>query len=292
MPQVAVLTDSIACLNRELARQYNVGILPINFYAGGKLYHDWVDIMPSEAYQLFLREPDSFKSSAPSPEDIGNAFRLALQQARDLLVIAVSSKLSSVASAATLIGEQIMREMHGHQIEVIDSRTATAAEGLIAMAAARAAFLDKSLPEVKDAALSVQKRVGCYILLDTIKHVYRTGRVPRVVAQVGSVLNIKPILTLSNGAVEFVGAVRDRAHGFERIVDLMRQKVGEAPIRVAVMHAYDEEGAARLKEHVSKEFSCVDVWVSEFSPVMGYATGTGTLGLAFHTERLLCEDLG
>ncbi|MBA7705876.1 hypothetical protein ES703_114717 [subsurface metagenome] len=64
----------------------------------------------------------------------------------------------------------------------------------------------------------------------------------------------------------------------------MREKVGPSPVHVAVFHAYAPDEAERLKERVSAEFNCVELWLSEFSPVMGYACGTGTIGLAFYTE--------
>ena len=64
----------------------------------------------------------------------------------------------------------------------------------------------------------------------------------------------------------------------------MRDKVGKSPVHVAVMHAYARDEGEKLKERISSEFNCAELWVTEFSPVMGYATGTGTLGLAFYKE--------
>ena len=132
-------------------------------------------------------------------------------------------------------------------------------------------------------AREVKGRVNAIVLLDTIRHVYRSGRIPKVASQVGSVLNIRPILTIS-GAVHFAGAVRNRVHGIEHILQMMRDKVGQRPVRVAVMHAYAPDEAEKLKERVSAEFNCAELWLTEFSPLMGYACGTGTLGLAFYIE--------
>ena len=67
MVNVAILVDSIACLTREMVEQYGITVLPLNFYFGGKIYRDWVDVTPSEAYELFLKDPDSFKTSSVSP---------------------------------------------------------------------------------------------------------------------------------------------------------------------------------------------------------------------------------
>jgi fatty acid-binding protein DegV len=97
------------------------------------------------------------------------------------------------------------------------------------------------------------------------------------------VLNIKPILTVSK-TVHFAGMAGSRKSGIERMLRMMRNKVGSRPVHVAVTHAYALEEAIKLKERVAAEFNCVEVWLSEFSPVMGYACGTGTVGIAFYPE--------
>ena len=166
----------------------------------------------------------------------------------------------------------------------MDSQSVTAAEGFIALAAARAAFEGKDLAEVVRVAEEVRDKVIFLIVLDTIQHVYRTGRIPKVASRVGSMLNIKPILTSSAGLVRFKGIARNREHGINRLLETMRDKVGQSPLHVAVMHAYCTGEAEELKERIAAEFNCAELWVTEFSPVMGYATGTGTLGFAFYKE--------
>ncbi len=283
MPKVTIVTDSVACLTRELVEQYGIEIMPVNFYAGGKVYKDWVDVTTSEAYELFLKDPESFKTSAVSPEDCFEAYRKASKQAKDILCVTVSTKLSTVYNVALGATEQIKDEIPQLSIEVLDSRTATASEGFIALAAARAAAEGKSLSEVVKAAEEVRDKVSAVILLDTMRHVYRSGRIPKVAARFASLLNIRPILSVS-GSVHFVGAVRSKEHGVSRLLSMMRNKVGQRPVHVAVMHAYALDKAQILKERVASEFNCVELWLSEFSPVMGYACGTGTVGFAFYPE--------
>jgi len=282
MQKVAIVTDSIACLTKELVEQYGIEIMPINFYFRGKVYKDWVDITPSEAYELFLKDPESFKTSATSPGDCLEAYRKASKRANNILCVTVSAKLSAVYNVAQGAKEQIKTELPQTSIEVLDSCTATAAEGFVALAAARAAGEGKSLTEVVKAAEEMRDKVSVVILLDTMRHVYRSGRIPKVAARVGSMLNIRPIFTVS-GAVHFAGAVRNREHGIKRILQMMRDKVEQNPVHVAVMHAYALDEAERLKERIASEFNCSELWLSEFSPLMGYACGTGTLGVAFYS---------
>jgi DegV family protein with EDD domain len=281
--QVAIVTDSIACLTRELVEQYEIEIIPINFYAGGRLYRDWVDIAPTEAYKLFLQDPDSFKSSAPSPEACLQAYRVASQRAPSLVCVTVSARLSMMYDVAGKAKEMARTELPDTAIEVIDSRTATPAEGMIALAAARAASEGKNFKEVVHIAETIRDKVSAIIFLDTIKHVYRSGRVPKIASLLGSALNIKPILTVS-GIVRFIGMVRNHRQGIERVLRMMRDKVGNRPVHVALMHAYALEEAEKLRERVAATFNCVELWLAEFSPIMGYACGTGTVGVAFYPE--------
>ena len=283
MPKVAVVTDSIACLTREFTQQYGIEIIPVNFFVDGKLYRDWVDITPSEAYELFLKDPDSFKSSAPAPNDCVQAFHQASQRAESILCITVSSGLSAVYEVATDARKMIQTEQPNLTIEIMDSKSATPSEGMIALAAARAAQENRELAEVVSVAEEVKEKVNSYVLLDTIRHVYRSGRIPKIASQIGSVLNVRPILTVSE-VIHFTAVVRNRKQGIERIIRMMREKAGGEPVRVAVMHAYALDEAERLKERVAAEFNCIELWLAEFSPVMGYACGTGTVGLAFYTE--------
>jgi len=277
------VTDSIACLPKELVEKYEIGIIPINFYAGGKLYKDWVDITPSDAYQLFLKDPESFKTSAASPDDCLQAYRNASKRAKNILCITVSSKLSGIYNVAQGVKEQIKTELPDVLIEVLDSKTATPAEGFIALAAARAATEGKELSEVIRTAEVIRDKVSVIVFLDTIKHVYRSGRIPKIASMIGSALHIKPIFTVS-GTVHFIGMVRGRKQGIERILHIIREKIGQSQAHFAVMHAYALDEAEKLKERIASEFNCIELWISEFSPIMGYACGTGTVGIAFYPE--------
>ena len=285
MARVAVVTDSIACLTKELVERYQIGIVPIRLLVKGKVYRDSVDITPSEAYEFFLQDPDSFNTSPASPGHYLEAYREVSNRMKNIICVTLSSKLSTGYDMACVAKEQAKAELPQVSIEVLDSQAVTAAEGFVALVAARVAAEGKDLAKVIKAAEEVRSRVTFLILVDTIRYVYRTGRIPKVAARVGSMLNIKPILTMSSGLVRFAGAVRNQARGIDRTLQMMRDRVGQNSVHVAVMHAYAPDEAERLKERISSEFNCAELWLTEFSPVMGYATGTGTLGFAFYRDE-------
>jgi DegV family protein with EDD domain len=282
--KVAIVADSIACLTREQVEQYGITIAPIPVSFQGKIYRDWVDITPSEAYELFLKDPESFKTAGASPGIFIEAYREASKRAKNILCVTLSARLSGACEAAKQAIDEIKKELPQLSVAVVDSKTVTAAEGFIALAAARAAEVGQDLAEVVKAAEEMRERVTFLIILDTIRHVYRTGRIPKIAAMAGSMINIKPILTSSGGIIRFVTAARSRERGIDKMLKIMRNRVGQKPVHVAVMHAYAPDEAEKLKERVAAEFNCAELWVTELSPVMGYATGTGTLGLAFYFE--------
>lgn len=283
-PEVVIVTDSLACLTKELVEQHGIRIVPLSIYFGDKVYKDWVDITPSEAYELFLKDPESWYSSAPSPTDFLEAYREVSKRTKNILCVTISSKLSTTYDVAQVAKGQAEAELPGTSIEVVDSRTTTAAEGFVALAAAQAAAEGKNLAEVTKTAEEMRERVTFVALLDTVRYVYRSGRIPKLAARAGSILNIKPIFTISSGVVRTVGVVRSKEHGVNHMLKIMKDKVGQIPVHVAVMHAYALDEAKRLKERVLSEFNCAELWLTEFSPLMGYTTGTGTLGLAFYKE--------
>jgi len=284
MDKVAIIADSIACFTREMVEQYGIRIVPSNIHFDGKVYKEYLDISPSEAYRLLERDPDCFTTSSPSPADYLEAYRELSTRAQSILCITLSAKLSALHDTAQVAKEQAKQELPQTTIELLDSRTCAAAEGYVVLAAARAVAEGKSLSEALKAAEEVREKLNLLTLMETIRYVYRSGRIPKVASQIGSALSVKPILSISDGAAHFVGIARTKERGVKRIIQLMREKVGENPVHVAVVHADALEEAQRLKEQVASEFNCGELWISEFSPIMGYATGRGLLGLAFYID--------
>jgi fatty acid-binding protein DegV len=108
-----------------------------------------------------------------------------------------------------------------------------------------------------------------------------------VASQIGALLHVKPVLSIkpeSAGLVHFVGIERSHPNGIRRIIKVMKDAVGKDPVRVAVMHAYAPDEAQKLRDIIASGFNCAELWITEFSPLMGYAVGTGTVGMAFYRE--------
>jgi DegV family protein with EDD domain len=190
MPKVVIVTDSVACLPYEQVKQYGIRVVPIKILFGAKTYRDGVDLTPSEAYQLLAKAPDSFSTSPSSPADYADIFGELVRNGNSVFCLAISSKLSTVFNVARLAAEQVKQQLPESSIEVMDSKNATASQGFIALAAAQAAAKGNKLDEVVDIADTVRGRVQFLLALKTIRHAYRTGRIPKIATQMGSLLGL------------------------------------------------------------------------------------------------------
>ncbi|HWR71500.1 MAG TPA: DegV family protein, partial [Dehalococcoidia bacterium] len=226
MKKVAVMADSIGCIPRDLVETYGIEIVAPNIYWNGSVYRDWLDITPGQAYELLQKDPEAFSTAAPSPGDLADTYRKISETAESLLFVTVSSKVSTLHNAAIAAKGLLKDELPDTRIEVLDSRTCTGAEGFVVMAAARVASEGKGLAEVIDAAKSVRDRVDLLFVLDTVRHAYRTGRIPRLASRVGSLLDVKPVMGWWDGVARFKSMTRSKEKGIDQIVGLMRSRVG------------------------------------------------------------------
>jgi DegV family protein with EDD domain len=142
----------------------------------------------------------------------------------------------------------------------------------------------KSLEEIVRITNQVALRVDLVGVLDTIRYVYRTGRILKIAARFGSMLKIKPIFTISGGLIQMIGVTKDQGNGMRRILKQMREKVGTQPVHVALAQAEALEVGKKMQEKIRSEFNCSELWLTDFSAVMAYATGEGVLVAAFYTQ--------
>jgi DegV family protein with EDD domain len=282
---VAVLTDSLGCLPGQLASQWDIGILPINIRFGDKVYRDSVDLSAAEAYELFARNPDAFSTSPASPAQYIQAIRRQAERAKDVLCVTVSSRLSTVYNVASLAGEQVSAEFPEIKVEVVDSESVLASQGFVALAAAKEAAAGHDLDSVRRKVEEVKSRVSFVLVLESVRNVYRTGRVPKVAAQAASVLPVKALLTVSHGVVRPLGVSRSVSQGIENSLNKLKCRVSNSRVHIAVMHAYSPDEGEKLRERIASEFNCAELWLTEVSPVVGYALGAGAIGFAYYSDQ-------
>jgi len=286
MSNVVVMTDSVSGISAELAREYNIKIIPAaNIVYDGNFYPDGVGISAAQAYQLIERDPDKFSATTLSPSDFIEYFKKASQEGNDIVHISFSSALSGTYKLAALAAEQMRQESPQINVQVIDSKTTAGAQGLLAIAAVKAASKGLDLAQVIDAINRARQKTGGIMMLDTMRYVYRTGRMSKTAARLVSLLNIKPINRMTDeGTLEVVDKTRKREDGYQKMLQFIKKDSGTDSLHFMVSHAKAPEMAERLSELLRQNFNCLSLAVTEYSPIMGYASGQGCTFIGFQPE--------
>ena len=282
--EVALVVDSSCCLPQELLDQWQIHTVPHELVIDGRSLRDGIDIGPTEFYQLLGKNNQVPTTSCPKPASFLELFRLASTVANNVLCITLSANFSSTYDSATTTARIAEEELPGFHVRVVDSQAAAGAEGLIVLAASRAASRGAGLEEVTSVVSRLIPKVSLLAFPDTLDYLRKSGRVPRIAAWAGLVLGIKPLAELKLGQARVIEKPRSRARAIQRLADLMMERVQQRPVHVNVMHANAAADAHQLRQQVDTYFTCRELFVSEFTPVMGAHLGPGLLGLAFFTD--------
>ncbi len=286
MKKVMVMTDSVACIPRNLAEEYQITVVPAaNIIFDGFNYIDGVTLSATEAYELIKKNPDKFTTSALNPGYFLEEYQKLSQKSDDILHITLSAALSANYKTAGLAGDMLKKESPKTTLHILDSRTVASAQGLIVLATARAASQGKDLDEVVAVAETTMKKTRGLMMLDTLRYVYRTGRMSKLASIIASLFNIKPINRMTEeGTIEFIDKVRNREAGYQKLVDLIKAEAGSESLHFMLAHAAGPEMAERFSQVLRQNFDCRRILVSEYSPVMGYGAGPGAIFVGFHPE--------
>jgi DegV family protein with EDD domain len=280
---VTVLTDSVACLSPELRTRLGIGMVGIPITVDGTHYRDGIDLTAEEFYAR-MGEHISHKTAAPSVGDWLDAMQQAIDDGADaLLVVTLPGRLSSTFDSARAAARSV-----DIPAAVVDSKTVAAAEGLFVRRLAEEAWAGASLDELVQRAEQRRGKYRLLFVLDGLRRLAHTGRMPSALARFGDAIDIKPVLTLGPEAeIKPVGAVRGVGRGIDRIYRRVLEAFPDGtPGRAVVSHALLEDDAHELAERLRADRPDLEVDVSLFTPVMAASTGP-VIGVAWEEPELM-----
>jgi len=277
---VRVVTDSVADLPPQVAKELGITVVPLNVRFGTEVYRDGVDMTSEQFYDKLVHSQLLPTTSVPSLGAFVKAYDKAAEKTDEILAIILSAKLSGTYDVA-LQGVELMKRKC--RVEVVDSQWATMAQGFIVMKAAEAANSGASLDEVIDIARKTIPRVDFLAAFDTLEYLKRGGRIGKAQVFLGSLLNINPLITLRDGLVEPAGRTRSRAKAIERLYDFA---VGYSRIEeMAVGNANCPDEADALAERLGSKFPKERIYRSKMTPAIGTYTGPGLLLVAILGDK-------
>jgi len=281
MNKVAIITDTISHMPRELADKYDVTLLASCVVMDGKTYPE-NEVNLAWFYEMLpkWREAGNMPSTTAIPVGIfPEVYRQLSQKAGSILYIGQSAKFSPSPDAARQIRAKVKDELPNTPIEVIDCGTVCGGEMLIVLEAARAAAAGKSLPEVIEVTNNMIKRINFILFSDDLYYLDKGGRIHKARPWASSKITNTVLLEASaatGGEHRPLARCKTKGQTIKTLFDTVRQRSGGKKLHVAIEHADAPAEAEQLKEKVLSQFECAEVFVNQIGPVVTIHTGVGT----------------
>jgi fatty acid kinase fatty acid binding subunit len=276
---VRVVTDSACDLPQDLVDQYGIEIVPLTIRFGDEELVDRKELGTGEFWRRLAASPVLPETSAPSAGAFEEVFRrLADDGADGIVCINLSSRLSATMQAAQVAAKAVDQDC---PVEVIDSLQVSMALGSLCLTAAQRADAGADLESIAAEVLDRRNRTRLFGTLDTLEYLRKGGRVGAAQALLGSMLSIKPVLTVSDGVVAEAGKVRTRSKALRHVVEKLQPGQFE---NVCVLHgdAPDlEEFLDLLAPIVPRE----EIVIGQIGPVIGTHAGPRTIGITYQVPR-------
>jgi DegV family protein with EDD domain len=280
MSKVVVVTDSTATIPTDLLMRYSIFTIPLQVVWGEETFRDGVDIQPSEFYERLKTAKVMPTTSQPSPQAFVDVYNRLIDEGHDIISIHISAKLSGTVDSAL----QAKAMLKAENIEIIDSETTSMAMGYQVIEVAKAARKGASLQKCKELAESLVKSSGVFFVVETLEFLHRGGRIGGASAFLGTMLDLKPVLKLQDGAIEAVERVRNMNKAIDRMLLLLEKDLNECEMpQLATLHSNNPELAEQLLKRACQRFGADEscTYVTDISPVLGTHTGPGCVGIAY-----------
>lgn len=280
MSKVHIVTDSSSDLPFSVREQFNIHLVSMAVIFGDEVYQDIVELSSEEFYAK-LAKGGLPSTSQPSPADFVKCYEEIASPGDTIISVHVSGKLSGTLQSANIAAEMV-KDIN---VIALDSESASLALGLMAIAAAEAVQKGGGKDEAVAAIEYIKANVSTYFVVDTLDLLRRNGRIGGAAALLGSVLKIKPILTVEDGVIATFDKVRGKANALKQISDLATEVAANNPgrkLRIAISHGNISEEAEAFLAEVQARVGTEQVFVTYIGPTVGSHVGAGALAMFFY----------
>ncbi len=284
MPNVAIVTDSVASIPKSFTRALNIHWVAYYIHRGQEVLRDLVTVQ-AEEFLKWLETAEVLPTTAsPGPGDYLKKYvELSENEGvTDIASIHITSKASGAYQAARIAQSMALEQLPRLHIEVIDTQNVALCQGWMVIEAARAALAGKKLDDVANIVKKMIPITHMIQTADTLRYLYMGGRIGRAQHLVGSLLNIKPLIGMANGEIVALGTARSRSQAYHAMVDRIESTVGpKGKIKIAYEHAAALTEVQKLKSMVEERLTVVESFIAELSPALAVHSGPGTAGVCY-----------
>lgn len=279
---IRIIADSTCYLPSEYINKYKISIVSLNVLLNGVSYRE-TDVSNKWFYEEMAKSSEIPKSSQPSIEDVYSCMKELVKDGHDVVGIFLSSDMSGTFSTSNLVKEMILETYPNANIVCLDSRSNCMQAGFAVLEAAKAASSGKSLDEVVDIANNVINNSKFIFVPDTLEYLKKGGRIGGAAALFGSLLQIRPILTVEDGKTTVFTKVRTKKKSIDKIVLTILEQNKKSPIKGLIVHHINcENEGLELANRLKTELNLPEVKVQSIGPIIGLHVGPGSIGVAYH----------
>lgn len=287
MRDFCITTDSNSDLPQEYIEKLNTLIIPQYYSFGNTVYGDELHMPPAEFYER-MSNGELPQSQANNPAVIEDKFRSLLDQGLDIIHIAFSSALSGSYNNVCMVANELSEEYTDAKITVIDSLNVSLAESIMVIHAndlkAKGASYEEVIAEIE----GFKHHINAQFTVNDLFHLQRGGRVGKGTAVVGSALNLKPFLTITDaGTLISTGTARGRKKSLRTLVERMKATLAENTdysLPVGIVHGNCLEDAQAVAAMIKEETAFTNIIINDISPSIGTHAGPGALGLLYYGQ--------
>ncbi len=274
---VVIVTDGTADLPACFIDELGIVEVPLYLVFGDKSFRSRVEISNDEFYQRLFSSPVLPTTSQPTPQDFAEVYSRLAPGADGIISIHISDRLSGTINSALQARRTVNADC---PIEIIDSKSVSMALGLIVIEAARMAKAGKRFQEIVKAVNKMAANVRLLILFDTLEYLSRGGRIGKAKSLLGSLLKVKPLLTLKDGEFHPVGQARNRSKGKAKLLEFVASTENIEELTVVYSTTPDE--ARELAEQITSVPKS-RIILAQLGAVLGTHSGPGMLAVALRT---------
>lgn len=280
---IKIVTDSTSYIPEEFINKYDISVVSLNVIMNGESIRE-VDLDNETFYSKMEESTEIPSSSQPSPDEIYNTFENIIKEGNSIVGIFISSDMSGTVSSANLIKNMLLEKYPTAHIEIVDSRSNCMQMGYVAIESAKAAAAGKSMEEVIDVCTSVINNSRFLFTPDTLDYLKKGGRIGGASALLGTLFQIKPILTVCDGKTTVFTKVRTKKKAVDTLVTtLVNDLQGKELGGVIVHHINCQDEGLSLAAKIKKQLG-VDVQIDTIGPIIGLHVGPGSIGVAYFTK--------
>ncbi|WP_373229936.1 DegV family protein [Cohnella sp.] len=280
MASIVLVTDSTADIPLEIRKKLGISMVPLKVNFGDQTYLDNITLQPGQFYEKLTSFNGHATTSQPSPADFYEVYKKLTDEGHSVISIELSAAMSGTYQAAT-IAKSMLEAESNVDITVIDSKSASYGYGRMVVLAAEMAKAGASKEEIIAEVHRLRKELRLYFLVDTLEYLQKGGRIGKASAVLGSLLNIKPILSVDDeGTVFPLEKVRGQKRAMARIAELLETDFHDKPVNLTVASTPGYiAGVSEITELLRKQLNVRQFQETEVGPVVGTHAGPGTIGI-------------